>query len=233
MTSCTCAIRISCLSSSRSMSVTFAPRDFANSTAAIFLPTPSGPEKRYACAGRFRLRMPRSRAIAASLPMNPSKDTVHRLLDVAEDALRGAGGVDDFDALPVPLRQLQESGAHFLLVVQPLALDAVVADPVAAAREAGVQVEEHHEVGLPELRDLLGDGDDRVDPDPARGALVGGRGVVITVTDDVDAFRQRGADDLVDELGAAGHVEKELGEGDHLGVFRVEEQLADFLAEGG
>lgn len=147
-------------------------------------------------------------------------------------------------------------GTHLAVELRPLLLHAVEERVEARLGGALVDVEDDGEVGptggvgggCPSLRRLRlgfwGTGGSRaaggfahgVDfgfGQAAGGALVGEGGRDEAVGEDEFTAGEGGADGLLDELCAAGHVEEHLAAEGHFRMDGVEEDVADALADGG
>ena len=98
---------------------------------------------------------------------------------------------------------------------------------------AGLDVEQHGEVGQQAARGPQVDLADHVRAEGATDALVGDRRVDVAVGDDDGATGERRADEPRDVLGARRGVQQRLGAGVEAGVLRGEHHLADRLGGGG
>ena len=73
---------------------------------------------------------------------------------------------------------------------------------------------------------------DKIPVEAASVSLIGDGGVREPIAEDDPVFRQRRANDLLDQLGPAGLVQKEFGQGCHPCVLAVQEQSAYLVADG-
>jgi hypothetical protein len=122
-----------------------------------------------------------------------------------------------------------------LLQLQPLALEAVGGAALggdALGRDLGVQAQEEGEVGPDAARCDVAERLDPVGAQAPGDPLVGDARVAEAVADHVRTGFARGQDHLLDELGARGAEEEQLGQ--RVGrQARVLDQLADALADVG
>src|SRR2546428_11508444 len=150
----------------------------ANASAAVRLPTPAGPWKRYACAGPSASAA-RSRRFASCCSGKLSNASTDLLCDLLGRLL----AVDGHDAVGEHRRQLAVRAVDRAVEVFTLAFDPVGgACPRRCGRridedEDGAVGEQSADRGLVQLQDGL-------DAEPARDALVGERRVDVAVADD-------------------------------------------------
>src|SRR2546430_2793910 len=182
----------------------------ANARAAVRLPTPAGPWKRYACAGPSESAA-RSRRFASCCSGKLSNASTDLLCDLLGRLL----AVDGHDAVGEHRRQLAVRAVDGAVEVFTFALDAVgEACPGRCSRridenEDDAVWEQPADRGLVQLQD-------RLDAEPARDSLVGERRVDVAVADDVLAGLERGADHALHELRPRGGEQRPLGPGGHV-----------------
>ena len=122
--------------------------------------------------------------------------------------------------------------AHLAVEVASFLLHAVQKGIEAAGGDGLVDVEHDGEIRPVGADGDASDGDDVVSRHATGGALVGEGGADEAVGEDELVPGESGADDLLDELGPAGHVEHHLAGDAHVVVGGVEEDAADLFADG-
>src|SRR5436190_16784245 len=161
----------------------------AKASAVARLPTPAGPWKRYACAGRSPRAARRSR-FASSCSGTLSKLVEHLLGDLA----RRARAVDRLDSLRIALGQSAVSGVDVDAEVVVLALDPVAAGADTSRRLGGVDEQQERAVGQHPADRVQVQLEHLLEAEPAREPLVGERRVEVAVADHVRAPLERGRD---------------------------------------
>ncbi len=127
--------------------------------------------------------------------------------------------------------QIEKVAPHRLVIAIPLGFEPIVQVAPAAPALGGRYVDHDGQV-----REQTGDGpvlqvSHLADSQGATGALIGDRGVDITIGQHHRAARQRRADDLFDVLGLVGGENQRFRARRH--VVTVQDQVAQGLAQGG
>src|SRR6185312_15685982 len=190
----------------------------AKRRASVALPRPSRPEKRRVCGMRSRPIMLSSVVWTGRLPQKFSNTAVQRLPEVTRHLADTGAAIDHDEAIGLGGREIEVTAANALMEGRALVIDARFSlanalVPAFGASEAGfeIDIDQDGEVGAQSLTgdpvELTNDG--RIEA--AATALVNERRIGEAIAEHDPAFGERGADDFLHVLGAAGEIEQQFG----------------------